>query len=262
MLAVPVLIGAFVAFQEGPPHAHADETPPSSFEHGNRLAPQPRKDLPPLTDPAQIYLRDCATCHGADAQGTPRGPTLAGQGRAGVFYWVSTGRMPLQNTSDRIGRKAPAYPPDVVSALVDYVARLAGGGGPDIPHLGPGNVADGLDPFALNCATCHAWSGSGSIIFDGKVPTVAPATPEQIAAAIRIGPGEMPAFGPAALNDQQLDDVVAYAHSLKNKHDEGGWGLFHRGPTTEGAAALVLGLGSMLLAIGWIGAKARSREVE
>jgi ubiquinol-cytochrome c reductase cytochrome c subunit len=262
MLAVPVLVGAFVALGERPQHARADETPPETYEPGIRPGPQPPKDLPPITDPARIYLRDCATCHGADARGTRRGPTLVGQGRAGVYYWVSTGRMPMPDTAQRIGRKPPAYPPDVVNRLVDYVAKLAGGGGPDIPHLGPGNLADGLDLFALNCATCHAWSGSGSIIFDGKVPTVTPATPEQIASAIRIGPGEMPAFGPAALNAQQLDDVVAYTHSLKNKRDEGGYGLFHRGPTTEGAAALVLGLGSMLLAIGWIGAKARPREVE
>jgi ubiquinol-cytochrome c reductase cytochrome c subunit len=257
-VSIPLFVGAAVLLLQ-PRRAIATDRPPPTFEHGVLVGPLPPKDRPPLQDPRQLYLRDCATCHGGDARGTPRGPTLVGKGRAGVFYWVSTGRMPLLNTSDKIGRKPPLYPPDVVNKLVDYVVALTGGSGPDIPRLQAGNVSDGLHLFGLECAACHAWSGSGSIVFTGKAPTVAPATPEQAAAAIRIGPGQMPAFGPAALDDQQLSDVVAYVQTLKNKKDAGGWGIFHRGPTTEGAAALIVGLGALLLAVGWIGNKAKSR---
>lgn len=260
-VALPVFVGLtlVLAPRSG---AHADDQPPPKYQHGERVGPLPRKDLQPLTDPAKIWQRDCATCHGADAQGSARAPSLYGKGRADVYYWVSTGRMPILNVTDRIGRAAPAYPPEVVNALVDYVATLAGGGGTDLPTVGPGNVADGLHLFGLYCASCHAWSGNGSIIFNGKAPTVAPATDEQIAAAIRIGPGQMPAFGTAAIDDKQLNDVVAYVGTLRDKKDQGGWGIFHRGPTTEGGAALVLGLGSLLLAVGWIGTKAKSRVVE
>jgi ubiquinol-cytochrome c reductase cytochrome c subunit len=261
LLALPVLAGVF-AFFARVPRAHASDTPPPAYNHGVELAPNPRKDIPRITDPAKIYLRDCATCHGADAHGTSFGPSIEGQGRASVYFWVSTGRMPIQYADQRIARREPAYPPDVIDRLVDYVATLAGGGGPDIPHVGPGDVANGLHLFGLECASCHAWSGSGSIIYNGKVPTVVPATPAQVASAVRIGPGEMPAFGPAAFDQQQLNDLVAFVGSLKHKDDHGGYGLFHRGPTTEGAAALVLGLGAMLLAIGWIGTKARPRAVE
>jgi quinol---cytochrome-c reductase cytochrome c subunit len=260
-LAVPFVVAAAVYLLRAP-SAGASDTPPTNYQHGIDLGPLPRKDVPPLTDPAQIYLRDCATCHGSDARGTPRGPSLEEAGRAGVYYWVSTGRMPLPNGSTRVGRRRPAYPPPVVDRLVDYVAKLAGGNGPDIPQVSGGSLQDGLELFALDCASCHAWSGSGSIIFDGKVPSVVPATPEQVAAAIRIGPGEMPAYGPAALDQGQLDDLVAWVQTMKHKDDAGGYGLFHRGPTTEGAAALLLGLGAVLLAIGWIGAKAELRAQE
>ncbi len=258
------LLGGAVAltFFVGTPSTHASVPPPSKYDHGQRLAPLPPKDLEPLTDPARIFLRDCATCHGAEGQGSPNGPSLANDGPAEIYYWVSTGRMPLHDTGERVGRRPPLYPPRVVDALVQYVPRLTGARGTPLPRLKPGNVVDGLELFALNCATCHAWSGYGSIVANGKVPSVTSDSPEQIAAAIRIGPGEMPAFGPAALDNQQLSDVVAWAHQLRHKNDAGGWGLFHRGPTTEGAAALLVGLGTLLLIIGWIGTRARSRVVD
>ncbi|HET9728164.1 MAG TPA: cytochrome c, partial [Acidimicrobiia bacterium] len=173
------------------------------------------------------------------------------------YYWISTGRMPIRNDNERIGRRPSPYTPDMVTRLMDYVASIGASGGPDIPRVGPGNLADGLHLFALECASCHAWSGRGSIIYKGKVPTVTPANPEQVASAIRIGPGEMPAFGQAAIDQQQLNDVVAYVQTLKHPKDSGGLPLFHRGPTTEGGAALFVGLGSLLLAIGWIGTKAK-----
>ena len=257
-MVIPLVAGVFVAFHSGT-RAVADEKPPATYSQGVQIAPLPPKDVPAGADVRSIYQRDCATCHGADGRGSVRAPTLVGVGRASVYYWVSTGRMPLRSDDERIGRKKSPYPLDVQNKLVDYVTALAAGTNPDIPQVGPGDLADGLHLFTLECAACHAWSGSGSIISDGKVPTVVPANPQQVASAIRIGPGEMPAFGPAALDQQQLNNVVAYVQSLKHKKDAGGYGLFHRGPTTEGAAALILGLGSVLLAIGWIGTKAKSR---
>ncbi len=169
--------------------------------------------------------------------------------------------MPLHDSGQRIGRRAPLYPASVVNALVQYVPQLAHSHGVPLPKLQHGNVVEGLELYTLNCATCHAWSGSGSIIANGKVPSLLVDTPEQIASAIRIGPGEMPAFGTPSLDNKQLSDVVAWAKQLRHKNDAGGWDLFHRGPTTEGAAALVVGLGAMLLLIGWIGTRARSRAV-
>ena len=44
-----------------------------------------------------------------------------------------------------------------------------------------------------------------------EAPALHSSTPTQIAEAIRVGPGQMPAFGDAALTDEQMASVVAPA---------------------------------------------------
>ncbi len=223
------------------------------------IAVVPDKDLERSEDPAFLYRRDCATCHGADGRGSDKAPSLVGAGRAGIYYWVSTGRMPLPDLAAPVVRREPRYRPAVVDRMVDYITELTGGGGPDIPAVGHGDAAHGGELFSLECSACHAWSGQGSVIDTGDVPEVSSANERQIASAVRIGPGEMPAFGRSALTPEELDDLVAFTHGLRRPDDRGGFGLWHRGPVLEGAASLVLGLGALLLAIGWIGAKARAK---
>ena len=134
LVSLPFLAAAVF----GVTRAGADERPPAQYRKGGvEIGPLPPKDRGPTDDVRTVYLRDCATCHGGDARGTPRGPSLVGVGRASVYYWVSTGRLPLHDDTQRVGRRPPAYPPDVVQRLVGYVAMLAGGGGPDVPALAP-----------------------------------------------------------------------------------------------------------------------------
>jgi ubiquinol-cytochrome c reductase cytochrome c subunit len=225
-------------------------------------------------DARSTYLSDCATCHGSDGHGTTRGPTLAGVGRAAIDYELSTGRMPLGavgRSADAPGRPVevlpnrdvadpeqvperhdPAYPPDTIAALVDYTASLAGGGGPDIPSVGAGNLPEGGELFRLQCAACHAWAGDGGALLHREAPALHASTDVQIAEAVRVGPGQMPAFGTAALTDDQLNAVVAYVQYLRNPRDRGGDPLWHLGPVTEGAVALVA-LAALLCFVRWIG---------
>jgi ubiquinol-cytochrome c reductase cytochrome c subunit len=226
------------------------------------------------TDPRGVYLADCATCHGADGHGTDRGPTLAGVGRAAIDYELGTGRMPLApvgRSADVPGspvkllpnrdvasadqepqRHDPAYAPDVIAALVDYTAGLAGGDGPDVPSVGTGDLAVGGELFRLQCAACHAWAGDGGALLHREAPALHDSTETQIAEAVRVGPGQMPAFGTAALTDDQLNAVVAYVRYLRSPRDRGGDPLWHLGPVTEGALALVA-LGALLGFVRWIG---------
>lgn len=228
-------------------------------------------------DDARIaFLRDCATCHGADARGTAFGPTLQGVGPAAVDYWVSTGRMPLvasarpprspqgqappgQYLADpnaRIARRTPAYPPAMISALVTYVAHIAPGG-PAVPSvdLVHANLSDGGQTFRLQCAACHAWSGEGGALYQRSAPSLHSATPTQIAEAVRTGPGQMPAFGTAAIPADQVDDVVAYVRYLDHPENRGGQPLWYLGPVAEGGVAIVIGLAALLLAARWIGSR-------
>jgi quinol---cytochrome-c reductase cytochrome c subunit len=205
-----------------------------------------------------VYLADCAVCHGADGRGTAAGPSLIGVGAASVDYWVSTGRMPLPlgHKGLRIPRQKPKYPPAEEAALVQYVAALTGGG-PPIPQvsLSDANVAAGGQLYRLNCAACHAWAGTGGALVAREAPSLHKATPTQIAEAIRIGPDPMPAFGNAALNDAQVNDVVAYVRALDHPNDRGGIPLGHAGPLAEGAVGIIIGLGALLVVSRMIGTR-------
>src|SRR5262249_40978793 len=138
--------------------------------------------------------------------------------------------------SDRVERGEPAYSPATIRRLVRYVSDLVGPGGPPIPHvdLARGDLARGGTLYRLQCAACHAWSGGGGALLHVDAPTTHPATPTQIAEAVRGGPGNMPAFGQAALTRSQLDSVVRYVRYLRQPDDRGGLPLWHLGPLPEG----------------------------
>jgi ubiquinol-cytochrome c reductase cytochrome c subunit len=214
------------------------------------------------------YLRDCAVCHGADARGTDLGPDLHGAGAAQVDFQLATGRMPVPtgdaansrprpSAAEAQARRTPKYDAATRRALVEYVVDLAGGGGPPIPDIdaGAGNVAAGGTTFRLQCAACHAWSGDGGALLQREAPSTHPATPLEIAEAVRSGPGNMPAFGRAAVSDEQLQSLVKYVRYLDHADDRGGTPLWHLGPLAEGAVAIVIGLGVLVLAVRWIGTR-------
>ena len=224
---------------------------------------------------SSIYRSDCSYCHGVDAGGTRYGPSLEGSGRAGVDYSLSTGRMPLieagrtaepgrpirplpgrleAQAHAQPARHKPAYDDETIRAIVDYVATLTGQPEPDIPRVGHGSVAAGGELYRLQCAACHAWAGDGGALLHREAPSVHPATPTQAAEAMRVGPGQMPSFGQAALTDQQLDDVVAYVEYLKDPEDRGGHPLGHLGPFAEGGVALVI-VACLMLMARWSGVR-------
>jgi ubiquinol-cytochrome c reductase cytochrome c subunit len=167
---------------------------------------------------------------------------------------VSTGRMPIDKPDERLHRRKPAYGAAMRRALVDYVGRF-GFGGVDIPvvQLRGADIAEGGELFRLDCAACHSWAGEGGALLHREAPTLRLSTVTQIAEAVRVGPGGMPAFGTASLDDHQLASLVAYVRSLRHPRDRGGLSLWHLGPLPEGAVAWVIGMGLLVLATQWIG---------
>ncbi len=207
------------------------------------------------TDVVQVYLRDCAVCHGADARGTSSGPSLQGVGEAAVDYQLSTGRMPLDDPDAHPVRRTPAYDAATIAALVDYVGAIAPGG-PGIPtvDLTGADIAAGGEVYRAQCAACHQWAGAGGALQGGNAPPLDAATPTQIAEAVRTGPATMPVFGERAVSDAQLNDLTAYVRSLSDADDAGGAPLWHLGPLTEGAAAL-LALAALVVVLRLIGTR-------
>ena len=199
-------------------------------------------------DVEQIYLRDCATCHAPDARGTSRGPSLEGQGAAGVDFMISTGRMPLSSPNESMRRHTPKYSQDVIDGLVAYITILVPGG-PAIPRPAPdelaaGDLAAGGSIYREQCAACHQAAGEGGALLGREEsPSLAQSTTVQIVEAVRTGPGTMPVFGPAAVSDADVASLVRYVRVLRNPQDPGGQSLWHLGPLPEGAVAI----GALLL---------------
>jgi ubiquinol-cytochrome c reductase cytochrome c subunit len=210
----------------------------------------------------RVYLRDCAWCHGVDAQGTSRGPDLRSAGPAYVDFMLRTGRMPLRRPDASSRPDVPAYDPGTISALVTYVGEKLGAGEP-MPQLTPGDASAGRELFLENCAACHSASGTGTILQDGtRIPQLYQTHSEQIAEAIRVGPGEMPPFGSHTITDSDLNDLVTYVQQLGPQQVKGGQALDQYGPIAESLAALLVPLPVLVLVIVLLGRRAPRQEPE
>jgi ubiquinol-cytochrome c reductase cytochrome c subunit len=207
-----------------------------------------------------VYLRDCAWCHGIQGQGTSRGPDLRTAGPAYVDFMLSTGRMPLLDPDTSPRDQKPKYDAATISALVQYVGQQLGSGEP-IPRLATGNIEAGRTLFLADCAACHSSSGTGTILQDGtRVPQLWNTKSEQIAEAVRLGPGEMPPFGDRTVDDQELSDVVSYVQQLGPGQVEGGHPLDQYGPIAESLLAFLVPLPLLVLVIILLGRRAPRRE--
>lgn len=236
------------------PAAPADATPP-----GPANLPELSLASYSLKNGQELFQANCASCHGADATGSNRGPNLVGLGPATIDFWVGTGRMPLATPSAEAEPKQPRFTPPEQLDITKYVSSL-GPGGPGIPdvNLKGANVGSGFALFVTNCAGCHAVGGVGDALSNGlSAPSLYYATPTQIAEAIETGPSNMPRFSSFQFNAAQINNIVAYvSKNIQHPDDRGGNGLAHVGPITEGLVALFLGLGSMLGILYWIGDRA------
>jgi len=220
----------------------------------------PGDDL--VAEGRQLFATGCVTCHGADGEGveivdgSAGGPSLVDAGEAGAYYYLSTGRMPLNSPGEQPTRNQPAYSPDQIDALVAYVASL--GDGPALPDvdLSDADLANGGLLYRANCQACHSASGSGGALSYGRAaPGLADATPSQVGAAVRTGPGQMPVFGPEIVSADDLNDLALYVRYLKSPEDPGGLPIGRTGPIPEGFVAWLVGIGALLALVFWIGTR-------
>jgi ubiquinol-cytochrome c reductase cytochrome c subunit len=214
----------------------------------------------------ELYQTGCSSCHGPGGEGVAAegggagGPSLANAGEAAAYFQLSTGRMPTASSDRQPQRKEPAYSDEEIEALVAYVASL--GDGPELPgvRLSDAQLADGGEIYRANCQACHAASGGGGALSYGRAaPRLGPATPEQIAAAVRSGPGQMPLFDRAVIDDEDLNDLVAYIEYLDDPADPGGLPAGRTGPIPEGFVAWMVGMVALVGLVAWIGSRARAR---
>jgi ubiquinol-cytochrome c reductase cytochrome c subunit len=201
----------------------------------------------------ELSLTGCPSCHGIDARGIPgTAPSLHGVGAASADFYLSTGRMPLDEPKSQPDRTEPAYDRRSLDDLIAYVGSL---GGPSIPQVdvARASVSDGQRLFTENCAACHQVVGRGGVMAGAFVPTLLEATPRQVFEAARTGPYVMPRFGQAQLSDHELTSIARYVQYAKHPENPGGWALFNVGPVPEGMVAWLIGLLALLLVIRMLG---------
>lgn len=240
LLALVLTGGIYAAL--APPPASAEAASSSEVDAGRAL-----------------FQANCATCHGPDAQGRPgTGPSLIGVGAASVDFQVSTGRMPMQANGPQAIAKPRQMSEEQTAALVAFVASL--GPGPAIPtdeqvDAARGDIANGMALFRTNCAMCHNAVGAGGALSQGKfAPSLTKTSERNIYQAMLIGPQSMPVFNDANITPDEKRDIIAYLVEQRDG-SAGGNALGSLGPVAEGLWAWVLGIGALLGAAVWIGAK-------
>jgi ubiquinol-cytochrome c reductase cytochrome c subunit len=207
----------------------------------------------------KLFLANCSTCHGMDAQGRNNAPSLIGVGAAAVDFQVGTGRMPLEQS----GPQAPQGPRRLTdretSDLAAYIATL--GPGPSIPDAAAvdpaqGNASRGNMIFRTNCAMCHGAAGKGGALTRGKAaPDLTGVTGKHIYEAMVTGPQSMPVFNDQTVTPQSKQDVIAFLTTVNKTPNVGGFSLGRIGPVSEGLVAWVIGLGILVGFAVWLGAK-------
>jgi ubiquinol-cytochrome c reductase cytochrome c subunit len=209
----------------------------------------------------QLFLKNCSSCHGLNAEGSSQAPSLVGVGAAAVDFQVGTGRMPAAQDGPQIQRHRVEFTPEEINAMAAYVASL--GPGPPIPDdadldLADADAARGGAIYRTNCSMCHNIAGKGGALSRGKyAPSLDGATAKHIYEALDTGPQSMPVFGDGTMPAQDKRDVIKYLQTTEKQSSPGGLALGKLGPVTEGAVGWLFGLGALIACAVWLGAKAR-----
>lgn len=205
------------------------------------------------------YANNCAQCHGQDGTGgvVPdtdlQAPALAGRDDVTVPYVdlvLRTGRMPpVGDPFDNRAREV-VYDDAEREAMVDWMTAefdLEG----EIPQAAEGDVAHGLEVFALNCAQCHGNAGAGGTAGqDTWTPEIDDLDPIAVVEAIRVGPFDMPAYSEDVLDSDDVNSIASYLEAVEAESGTPVFGLVELNPVFAsgfvGLLAVVL-LGSLLV---------------
>lgn len=203
------------------------------------------------------YASNCVECHGSDGRGARvpgtdrRAPAIAGGDvdAAYVDLVLRTGRMPPAGDPFDNRARHVFYTDAERQAMVDWMVEEFDLDG-EIPEVGEGDVAQGLELFARNCAHCHGNAGAGGTAGQAAwTPRVYDVDEVAVVEAIRVGPFEMPAFSEEQLSDADVASIAGYLRAIEEEQGTPVLGLVELNPVFAsgfvGLLAVVL-IGSLL----------------
>src|SRR5581483_7345797 len=127
----------------------------SPFEHQTAAALATNADA--LRVGRNLFMNNCATCHGSDARGAPGFPNLTdkdwlfGGTPEAIVQTISYGRTSIMPAwRDALGGDAG------VEDVLAYVLSLSG------RHVPAGDVENGRAKFTAICTACHGADGRGN----------------------------------------------------------------------------------------------------
>jgi ubiquinol-cytochrome c reductase cytochrome c subunit len=204
-----------------------------------------------------LFLANCASCHGLNAEGTKAGPSLIGVGALSVEFQVGSGRMPMASSGPQAEVKPVQFTQSDIDAMAAWVATL--GPGPGIPEerlLSGGDSANGAELFRINCAMCHNVAGAGGALTEGKwAPALNNIDPVHVYAAMVTGPQNMPVFSDMNITPEEKRDIITYLQFVDENPSVGGFDLGSLGPVSEGLFVWVFVLGGLVAITIWLTAK-------
>jgi ubiquinol-cytochrome c reductase cytochrome c subunit len=217
----------------------------------------------------ELYQQACASCHGPDPAGQSvyaTVPSLQDVGGAAAVNWaLRTGRMPWKDTvGPVIERGQPRFGDEDIRALTVYIGRSVGDAQLPNVQTSPELVTRGRELYGQACSACHGMNGAGAALGGANIaPSLQNVSPQDVAEAIKIGPGEMPVGGGlpdydfhSGRSTHEVNAIASYVDSLKTRpYNRGGAPIGGKGPVPEGFVAWVIGLGVLVLAARWIGGR-------
>ncbi|MEO0060962.1 MAG: hypothetical protein RL343_580 [Actinomycetota bacterium] len=211
-----------------------------------------------ISEGRKLFLANCASCHGKNAEGTKAAPSLIGVGGAAVEFQVDSGRMPGQASGPQLQVKKKQFTDEQIDALVAYATTL--GNGPDVPTeemiAANGDATRGGELFRINCAMCHNAVGAGGALTEGKyAPALKGVPADHVYEAMLTGPQNMPVFNDANLTPKDKKDIITYLKFVEENPSAGGYELANLGPVVEGLFTWIFILGFIIAITIWLGAK-------
>lgn len=213
-----------------------------------------------ISNGQKLFLANCASCHGTNAQGRAGfAPTLIGVGAADVDFQVGTGRMPAARPDVQLQQTKVQFSQQQIADLAAWVASLAPG--PAIPDdeyttAAGGDIAKGNELFRVNCAMCHNFAGSGGALTRGKfAPSLMGVSGKHVYEAMLVGPQSMPVFNDTNIDPKGKQDIIAYLNSVHTQASPGGLTLGNLGTVPEGLFVWVVGLAMLVGCAVWLGSK-------